>query len=64
MNKALLFNIFEAILFIAFRLFRILLVAGFSLLCTENLFSNINKREEWNKEYDEYVAEATHHEDW
>ena len=64
MNKALLFNIFKAILFIATRSLRMVLLVGLSLLCNESLFNNIKKREKWNREYDEHAAEVTRKEDY
>jgi len=51
-------------LFIATRSLRIVLLVGLSLLCNESLFINIKKREKWNREYDEHVAEVTGKEDY
>jgi hypothetical protein len=64
MNKTPLFNIFKAILFIAIRSLRILLKVIIVLFLNDELDNNIKKRSKWNREYDEYAAEVTKHDDF
>lgn len=64
MNKTLLINIFKAIFFITTRSLRILLKIILVLFLNDELDKNIKKRSKWNREYDEYAAEVTKHEDF